>query len=109
MRMSSAYKIILAFLDSESSEIESIKMLNKSGLRVEPCGTPEVTGTGNTIWNNSLSSPKKVVLEPTNEGARDANSSKGRDKFIVGYRVKSFSYVKKHCYYLPIFAKQLVP
>ena len=45
-RMSSAYKMILAFLDSESSDIGSIKMLNRSGPRIEPCGTPEVTGTG---------------------------------------------------------------
>ena len=43
--MSSAYKMRWQLDESLTSEMEFMKMLNNSGPRMEPCGTPEVRGT----------------------------------------------------------------
>ena len=45
-RMSSAYRINLAFCERGRLEMEFIWILNRSGPKMDPCGTPEVTGVG---------------------------------------------------------------
>ena len=47
--------------ESGRSEIEFMKMLNIRESRMDPCGTPEVTGIASQVQNYSLLTVRQVV------------------------------------------------